>query len=138
MKEIAVPIKNLAPIENPIWFREDKIDDLVAMIQREGPLPIVIGIPYKKRIILPDGHTRTIITAILGSETQNIRLLETEEDRIKYGRGAILSSESIKDFIAEYVSTIFQEMSKAKIFSVYDYPILQYREEILKRAGIKQ
>lgn len=133
-----MPIRNLTPIESQRFFDREKIPEIVKMIRLVGPLPRIIAVPYQKRIILPDGHNRTVMRAILGVETKRVTLLETEEERVRYGKGYMLSTTTLKGFIENYRREIRKCMLQEGIGSVYDHPIMRYRAEILQRAGIKQ
>lgn len=137
MKELIMPINNLQPIEEPCWFGREELQTFVDMLKQEGPWPIVIAIPFENRVFLPDGHHRTILNALAGLESQAVRILETEEDRMKYGRGPILQKRTL-DATKRVYSPIITELQERGIFSVNNYPIMKYRDEILRRAGIKQ
>jgi len=138
MKEIIIPIRNLLPIEDPRFFGEEKIPEILDIITLTGPLPIVTAIPYQKKAILPDGHTRTLANAIRGMETQKVRLIENEEDRIKYGRGALMSELSLEEFIDDYRRNIKEDMKKANISCVHDYPLMKFRNYILQITRVRQ
>lgn len=132
-----MPINNLQPIEEPYWFGREELKTFADMLKQEGPWPIVIAIPFENRVFLPDGHHRTILNALAGLESQAVRILENEEDRIKYGRGPILQKWTL-DATKRIYSPIITKLQERGIFSVYDYPIRRYKAEILRMAGIKQ
>jgi hypothetical protein len=136
MKEVFMPLKDCLPIEPPIWFGKSQIQKYVDLLRLEGPLPIIVGIPYGNKVILPDGHNRTILNALCEEENQWIRILETEEDRINYGTGGFLSWQTLEDAKEEYERTIKRDMRDWGIQTIYDYQILKnlkYKKEIFRR-----
>lgn len=138
MKEIIVPMRNFLPLEDPQWFDENAIEEIVTLLQLNGPLPLVPVISYKDKFLLTDGHSRTIKQAILGAKTQLIRLIENEKDSRLYGTGALFNSFTVQEIRKNYAKVYSTELYKEGIFSIYDYPVMKHRSKILKLAGIRQ
>ncbi len=126
MKEKNVYMRDILPIENPRFHNGEDLSDLRDIFQHKRQLLLPLGIAYGQKIILCDGHKRTIKAIIKGDTIPTIRILETDLDIETYGTGAVLSQyRSIEDFKKWYTEIVEPEMKENGIGCILDYPLFK-------------
>lgn len=129
-----IPIQVILPIENPKFHNGEDLSELRNIFNYKGILPLPIGVPYEKKIILCDGHKRVIKDILKGDTIPTIRVLETDLDIHTYGTGAVLSQyRTLKEFTNWYTETIKPEMEENGIEYILDYPLFRNIKRTLKQ-----
>lgn len=134
MKEKNISAQDILPIENPRFHNGEDLSELRVIFQHKGQLLLPLGIAYEQKIILCDGHKRTIKSILKGDIIPTIRVLETDLDIKTYGTGAVLSQyRTIKGVIDWYTEIIEPEMEENGIESILDYPLFKNINKTLRK-----